>query len=90
MKSTLLYALFYLGMAVWAFLDLRKYRSTFLVLLAWFGAAGFLGEIIYYWLVAINVAQNILSFTKSLLSVFAAVTAIIVIWLAIRRSSNRE
>jgi len=84
MNSRLLYAAFYLAIAIWSYFDWNKYKNKdnlWFLCLSVIGAAAELG---YFILIVVQASPNILSDAKWFFSIFDPVLIILVIWIGVR------
>ncbi len=90
MNSRLIYAIFYLAIAIWSFYDWRKYKSKNDLWFFSLSLIGFFAEIIYYCLIAFQASSNILSVAASFFFIFDPILILLVIWIGIRSNLRKQ
>ncbi len=89
MNSRFIYALFWLIFAIWNYYDWRKNKDKDLIWFMGFSFLAFLIELIYFYLITINVSQNILSIIGSFNKIIDVFGGIIFIFILIKNFRSK-
>ena len=90
MNSNLIYAFSSLAIAIYTFYFWRKYKNRELLWLTWFGVAGFLIDMVDYYLFISGASQAVLSDVGYSIKIFDVIVVVAMIFIAIKYYSRKH